>query len=156
VKAEEVVPVLKRIMDLYPRFELRGRDQVEAWAEALGSVTQEEALSAVLKLSRVSEWPPTIRSIREHVARTRGILAPSAEEALPQMRAWLFYLDQAGYVNGSGYHPAKPRVHPAVREGAARMGGNWEDGFRFEWPKICTEYDNRILGGSDDRDDRSA
>lgn len=147
MKPEDVVPVLELIMDLFPRFELRGASQVESWAESLGGVKQEEALSAVRAIARTSEWPPTIRGIREHVAVARGKLAPSTAEAQPQMKAWLFYVDQGAYVNGSGYKPDKPRVHKSIREFAGRMGANWEEGFRFEWPKIKAEYDNRILEG---------
>lgn len=147
MKPIEAVDVLEHITMLFTWFDLKGPEQAALWAKLLGSVTREEALEAVERHARTSSKPPTIRDVRESVAGTRGLLAPSAEVALPQMRAWLFFIDQAGYVNGSGYSPAKPQVHPAVREGSARMGGNWEDGFRFEWPKVAKEYNDKILGG---------
>jgi hypothetical protein len=141
--------VLKKIIRMWPgKFEVTDPEMVPDWAEAMGSVTLDEALNAVQALARTSKWVPGVRDIREVVADRRGLLAPDAEVALPQMREWVFYQEQRRHVNGSGFTPAKPKVHPAVRSGFARMGGDWESGFRFEWPKIKAEYDDKILGGS--------
>lgn len=150
MEAVEALDVLEKITRFWPdKFKLAIDARLAAeWADALGSVSLKEALDAVQKLSRSSKWPPGVYDIREHVAGRRGLLAPDAEQALPMMREWLWYVDQSGYVNGSGYHPPKPQVHKAVRQGAARMGGDWEAGFRFEWPKIKAEYDQKILEGS--------
>ena len=149
MKAVEALDVLERISTFWPaRFTMAGPTQATEWAEAMGSVTREEALDAVLRLSRTSEWPPSVYQVREVVAGRRGLLAPESAVAFKQMQAWLFYDDQKAFVNGSGYNPRPPKVHPAVRAGAARMGGDWKTGFRFEWPKIKDEYDKKILEGS--------
>lgn len=120
------------------------------YTTGLADLPYAAAERAVQNFLLSSEFRPSVAAIRKAVMAQAGILPPPLPEAVVQAEAWLRYQDSLSYVNGSGWTPTAPSVHPAVVRacGAVSGGGNWEYGFTRAYRALSEEAEGGVLSAS--------
>lgn len=116
------------------------------WISAIRDLPLDATLTAVRSLIATRSTVPSIANIRREVYGASGLLAPDPQTALAQADRWLTYQDQLGFVNGSGYRPREPEVHPAVVATCALVNGGF-DGWRRDFLNAYEEAARRTEDG---------
>ena len=108
------------------------QEQAVMYLTGLGDLDPTEAQRAVLRLLRTEEYRPSVARVRREVL-SGGL--PEFTVALAQAEALLRYRDGLRYVNGSGYRPSEPEVHPVVVEVCRGLGlsRDWRGEFSRRW-----------------------
>ena len=111
-----------------------------------------EVVAQVLKdLMAQSDYRPSIAAIRRGSAAALGLMPPTEAEALEQAVDYLRYKGQLMYVNGSGYRPEEPRVHPAVKAACAPLDAEdnyWPTMFKRFYPEQADLAAQKILSSN--------
>lgn len=96
--------------------------------------------------SRATMPAPAV--IRREVMREAGLLPPTVDLALMQAEMWLGYQRSMGFVNGSGWQPDEPVVHPAVVRSCRGLDGghgSWSSTFRSTYQTIIASAESDML-----------
>jgi hypothetical protein len=110
----EVSEILAYASSGYPHINL-SKETVSVYVDLLGDLDYGTAKRAVRRLVATSDYFPSPASIRREVASLSGMLAPTANEALEQIRRQI-------ELRGSGENMER-WLHPAVEETVRALGG---------------------------------
>lgn len=144
---EEAAQVMRVIEHAWPR--KIEPETAALYMEHMLDLPYDATVAAVKRLVVSDEFMPAIATIRRTVAGALGLLPPPEAIALAQADAWLDYQHQRGFVNGSGYSPDAPVVHPAVMAACEGVRDaqhpSWSTAFRHLYRAQAEETRARVL-----------
>lgn len=147
---EQAAQVMRVIEHAWPR--KIEPETAALYIEHMRDLPYEVTVAAVKRLVVSDEFMPSIATIRRTVADALGLLPPPDAIAIAQADAWLDYQHQQGFVNGSGYAPEPPDVHPAVIaacEGVRdALHPSWSTAFRHLYRAQAEETRTRVLASN--------
>lgn len=151
MKPEEIRDILRQVQKVWTRQEMDA-ESAKQYAEALIDLPANLTMEAVKRLRATDDWMPSISRIRRKVYGLAGFGPPHLDVAMDQAHEWLHYRNQKSFVNGSGYTPTAPQVHPLVLTTLRGIGASsdkdWETSFRFEYEKEVGSWKEQILAMS--------
>lgn len=145
---QEATDLVKQLVVTWPRPEI-GIETIMVYRESLEDLPYDHTAEAIRRLRASEDWMPSVAKIRRKVYGIAGFGPPHLEEAIEQAHEFLRYQAQRSYVNGSGYQPTAPPIHPLVAStitgAGAHDGNDWEEGFRFVYKDNLESWKNAIL-----------
>lgn len=125
------IPAVVKMLEFgwSPRFTT---EQAVMYLTGLADLDPDETQRAVVRLLRTEEYRPSVAMIRREVLSAE---LPELSEALVQAEALVRYREALRFVNGSGYRPVEPEVHPVVAEICFALGWarDWRGEFVRRW-----------------------
>lgn len=96
-------------------------EAVAIYLDALMPLPFDQVAAALRSLLLTCRFRPSVAQIREAVAASDG--TPGLVDALRQGAEFFEFVSQSQWVNGSGWVPSRPRVHPTVELAVEAMRG---------------------------------
>ena len=133
----EVSEILAYASSGYPHINL-SKETVSVYVDLLGDLDYGTAKRAVRRLVATSDYFPSPASIRREVASLSGMLAPTSNEALEQVRRQI-------ELRGSGENLER-WLHPAVEETVRALGGVREFAMTTNFDTMRAHFERLGLG----------
>jgi hypothetical protein len=123
-------------------------EAIAVYVRMLIPLPAEPVVAAIEELLLTERHRPSVAEIYRAAMSRVGGAAPPIDEALSQGRAWIEYRAQLQWVNGTGYRPIEPEVHPAVVRACEALGAVAdfdEISFTRVYREVSRRHDDGVL-----------